>query len=64
MGHFCGFMFLLPLVGCWFPRWADDHNWNLIYAGFLFLVLIFLVIPKLREDEEEMERNNNHHDAG
>lgn len=64
MGHFCAFMFLLPLVSCWFPNWANSHNWNLFYSGFLFLVLIILVIPKMMEDaqKEEMERRNNNRD--
>lgn len=65
MGHFCGVMFLLPLVSCWFPKWANVHNWNLIYAGFLLLVMIFIVFPKIRDDEDDEEmkkRSNNHND--
>ena len=65
IGHFCGFIFLLPLVSCWFPEWADAHNWNLTYAGFLFLVLILLVLPKMKDDEDKEEikkKSNNHHD--
>lgn len=64
MGHFCGILFLLPLISCWAPKWAEAHNWNLSYAGILFLVLILLVFPKMLDDEdrEEIKRSNGRND--
>ena len=64
MGHFCGFLFLLPLVSCWAPKWAEAHHWDLCYAILMLLVLVLLVIPKIREEEDadELKKRSNNHD--
>lgn len=55
------FLFLLPLVSCWFPKWANAHNWNLSYIGILFVIFLFYGLPRIREekDNEDMKKSNN-----
>ena len=63
MGHFCGFLFLLPLVSCWAPdKWLKDSHWDFCYVVLMLLIIVFLVIPKIRdeEDAEELKKRSNH----
>ena len=62
MSYISGFIFLLPLVSCWFPEWANDHYWNLVYVGIVLFILLFLIFPTIRAEEERNEikkRSNN-----
>lgn len=62
IGHFCGFLFLLPLVSCWASeKWLKDSRWDFCYVVLMLLIIVFLVIPKIREEEdaEELKKSNN-----
>lgn len=57
VGNVGGILFLLPLISCWFPKWANAHNWNSIYAGILLIIFAFygMRIGKDKDKEENSQ---------
>lgn len=61
-GYLFILIFLLPLVNNWFPKWAQENNWNLYYVFILLIVALPTIISEIQKEEYEKKRGDRYED--
>ena len=61
-GYLLVLIFLLPLVNNWFPKWANEHCWNVFCAFILLIVALPTIVSNIQKEEDEKRRGDRYED--